>query len=276
MHYTQKQFDGNRKFLYAWFQAMHTRIDLIVHTDDETVDLMGIAEKAGKETERIETFANRFDENSELSYINQNAFTRVIPVSEELFTMLADCQQYHRQSSGFFDISINSTNNLPEGMKYLELDPETQSVRFHHKDLNLDLSGYLKGYALGRVVRLLKSGGIENALINFGNSSVYALGNHPYGKGWKINTEDNDLPVDRVLSNECLTTSGHRENREWPVINPLTGAALGKGMLVSVLSSDPAVGEVVSKIACLAKKEELEEFLKRFTAQIVQTRKFEN
>jgi FAD:protein FMN transferase len=276
MHYTQKQFDGNRKLLYAWFQAMHTRIDLIVHTGDESIDLMDFVEKAGKETERIEAFANRFDENSELSHINQNAFTQVVPVSEELFKMLSDCQQFHRQSSGYFDISINSTNNLTEGMKYLELDSETQTVRFQHEDLKLDLSGYLKGYALGKMLGLVQLGGIENALINFGNSSVYALGNHPYGKGWKINSEANDLPIDQVLSNECLTTSGFRESREWPVKNPLTGAAPGKGKQVSVLTSDPVVGEVVSKIACLAKKEELEELLKRFNAQIVDIRKSEN
>jgi len=186
MYYSEKRFDGDRRLLYAWFQAMHTRIDLIMHTSDKTIDLTGIAEKAEKETGRIETFANRFDEHSELSHINQNAFTQAVPVSKELFTMLTRCQQFHRQSLGYFDISINSANKLTEGMKYLEVDTEAQSVRFQHEDLKLDLSGYLKGYALGKVVGLLKPGGIGNALINFGNSSVYALGNHPFGKGWKI------------------------------------------------------------------------------------------
>jgi len=56
----------------------------------------------------------------------------------------------------------------------------------------------------------------------------------------------------------------------------MTGVVLEEGQQVSVLTSDPVVGEVVSKIACMAKEEELEELLKRFNAQIVQTRKSEN
>ncbi len=268
MQYTEKWFDGNRRLLYAWFSAMHTRVDLVVHAGEERTDLISIAGKTEKEISRIEAFANRFNKQSELSQVNRQAYNQAVPVSKELFSMLADCQQFHRQSSGYFDVTVNSMNSLAGGMNFLELDSAAKSVKFHHRDLLLDLSGYLKGYALSKVVGLLRSGGIENALINFGNSSVYALGNHPHGKGWRINSEDKGITSDLAFCNECLTTSGFRENREWPVINPLTGTTLGKGKQVSVLTSDSTVGEVVSKIACMAKEEELEELLKRFNAQI--------
>ncbi len=72
---------------------------------------------------------------------------------------------------------------------------------FHDREL---LSTYLvssKGYALETIKSILNECVIENALINMGNSSVLALGNHPVGTGWKVNNI--------LLHNECLTTSGN-------------------------------------------------------------------
>jgi FAD:protein FMN transferase len=269
MHYTEKRFDGNKRLLYAWFQAMHTRIDLMVYVINNETNLTHLAQNIEEEINRIETFANRFDEKSELALVNRNAYTNAVEVSDELLASLSQCQQFHQQSAGYFDITVNSLNHLTNGMNYIELDKEAKSVKFRHPDVLIDLSGYIKGYALGKVVDRLKATGVENALVNVGNSSIYALGNHPFGEGWKISTGEKETTNERSMKNECLSTSGYSENRKWPVKNPITGITIGEGRQVSVLTSEPVVGEVVSKIACLAMGEELENLLKQFDAQII-------
>ena len=64
--------------------------------------------------------------------------------------------------------------------------PEAQSVFFQQAGTTINLSGFLKGYALDKIREILKVHIIANALINMGNSSVLALGNHPVGTGWKV------------------------------------------------------------------------------------------
>lgn len=53
--------------------------------------------------------------------------------------------------------------------------------------MTINLSGFLKGYALEKIRELLQQYEIENALVNMGNSSVLALGHHPLADGWKVN-----------------------------------------------------------------------------------------
>jgi thiamine biosynthesis lipoprotein len=76
--------------------------------------------------------------------------------------------------------------------------------------------------------------------------SILAIGNHPHGKGWKISSPETHLTNDVLLFNECLTTSGNRNHPKWPIVNPKTGECQTKRESVSVVTDDPAVGEVLS------------------------------
>lgn len=267
MHYSQKIFDENKKIFYAWFSAMFTRVDIIIFAAASRDDLISIAERIETEIERIESFSNRFDENSELSHINRNAFVEEISVSEELFYILTECVFYNRQTDGFFDITVNSLNDFREGMGAISLIPENHSIKFLHPDIQLDLSGFIKGYSLRAVCALLKNENIDNALINVGNSSILALGNHPYGIGWKIRHPDVETKNDCVLLNECLSTSGNKEQTKWPVVNPHTGETISKKLPVSVITADPAIGEVLSTVLYVAGNNEKETILKQFKAK---------
>lgn len=95
--------------------------------------------------------------------------------------------------------------------------------------ITINLSGFLKGYALETIRDILHSCSIENALINMGNSSVLALGNHPAGTGWKVNfgnqseTEKTGESQSILLYNECLTTSGNESEGRRHIISPQNG-----------------------------------------------------
>jgi thiamine biosynthesis lipoprotein len=267
VQYSQKLFGDNNQLLYGWFSAMFTRVDIVIYDSATRKDLMGIVEKIEAEIARHESIGNRFDDKSELSIINRNAYPNEIPVSDELFSILSECLEYNQKSQGYFDITINSLNGFRNGTEAVKLNKQNQTIRFVHPDVRLDLSGFIKGYALRSAVGILKAENISNALVNLGNSSVYALGNHPYGEGWKVNIPGTNAEC--VLRNECLTTSGNEPGKQWPVKHPVTGEAPENKQPVSVITTDPAIGEAVSTAACLADITDLSTILKQFEAKIL-------
>jgi len=246
---------------------MFTRVDVLICADASRTDLISIAERIEAEIERIESFANRFDDNSELSLINKNAYANEIKVSAELFKIITECQLYNKKTLGYFDITVNSSDDFRLGAESIQLSAEKQTVKFLHPDLQLDLSGFIKGYSLHAVRKFLKKKRIDNALINVGNSSILALGNHPCGNGWKIKHPDINAKNDCVLINECLSTSGNNELTKWPVVNPLSGKAIAEKRAVSVITRDPAIGEVLSTALYIAGHNEKEMILNQFQAR---------
>ncbi|MFZ4725537.1 MAG: FAD:protein FMN transferase [Paludibacter sp.] len=266
MQYFHKILPGNIKLFYAWFSAMFTRVDLMIYDDATREDFEVIANKIEIEIARIELFSNRFDETSELSNINKNAYANEINVSDELFKIISDCQLYNALTLGYFDITINSFNHFAEGAKSIQLDKQKQTIKFLHPDVQLDLSGFIKGYALQSVHEMLKAVNIDNALINIGNSSILALGNHPNGVGWKVSSSEIKTANECVLLNQCLTTSGNNEKTKWPIIHPQTGEIIVKSKPVSVITTDCSIGEILSTVLYIANKNEKEIIFNKFEA----------
>jgi FAD:protein FMN transferase len=264
MQYSQKILSNNKQLFYAWFSAMFTRVDIIFCTDASRTDLKDIAQNISDQIAGIEIFANRFDSNSELSQLNANAYKNEVSVPEELFHIIAACQEYNKQTSGLFDISVNSLNGFRGGAAAVQLNAEKQSIRFLHPDVLLDLSGFIKGYALRTVRLTLKKEDINNALISMGNSSVLAIGNHPFGKGWKVSQPEDETNTGCVLFDECLTTSGNKADTTWPVLHPLSGKVVEAKKAVSVITGDPAEGEVLSTALYVAEDDQKAVLLKIF------------
>jgi thiamine biosynthesis lipoprotein len=82
-----------------------------------------------------------------------------------------------------------------------------------------------------------------------GNSSILALGNHPHSeKGWRVGIDPafKKTNTEVTLINECLTTSGNSLKNQRHIINPETGNFVEEKNVVSVVTSDPALGEILS------------------------------
>lgn len=248
---------------------MFTRIDVLTCVDASRDDLVEIDKKIEHEIGRIESFSNRFDESSELSRINSKAFAEEILVSDELFKIIEECLLYNQKTGGCFDITVNSFNAFRFGIANIRLNTEKKTVRFLHSDVQLDLSGFIKGYSLRSVKEILRNEHIDNALVNVGNSSIMAMGNHPHGNGWKIGSPETHLTNNVLLFNECLTTSGNRNQPKWPIVNPKTGEILAKSESISVVTDDPAVGEVLSTALYVMETNNKELLLKQFDAKKV-------
>lgn len=112
--------------------------------------------------------------------------------------------------------------------------------------LAVDFGGYLKGVALDRAARLLRSQGIENALINIGGN-IMALGDKA-GQPWKVGIqhprEPGPLAILELRDGEAIGTSGDYQRyfelggrRYSHLLNPATGEPAQHAQAVTVLIS---------------------------------------
>lgn len=222
---------------YAWFTALHTRIDLLLLGASTEAEFEAAEEAVCAELAAIAQMGNRFDPDSELSRaVAAGRASGGSPrLSPPLFALLSRCLRAHRETDGLFDITINSPSFTPGRIQSVELIPEDDSgrLRLHRSDIILDLSGILKGYALERLRHLLPTFNITNALVNLGNSSILSLGHNP-----------SDIPP-----GYCLTTSGNATATRRHIINPLTGHPVTGQREVSVTTPDGIDGEILSTVS---------------------------
>lgn len=248
-----KQIDTGKSVFYAWSEAMHTRIDVVLCELSEETSL-ALTNRILDEINRIEKFADRFNPTSELSKINKLAALEPLTISAELLGILQDCIRYNQLSLGAFDITIQSLNNYRHGISDIVIDQPTSTIHFKNKNVQLDLCGFIKGYALDKAMKILTEEKCSNALLNFGNSSVCAMGNHPNGKGWKVK-----LPEQKeefvTLYNECLTNSGNSSNH-LHIIEPNSGKYCNADKIKSVITNSATQGEVLSTALCVCNPNE--------------------
>lgn len=237
--------------LYAWFPCMHTRVDIVLCGEQGEEDLMLVVNAIHEMLCRMEKMANYYDAESELACLNRTAAIRPQPVSRELYDMLAFCVACYARTGGCFDVTVHSAHYTPDSIHSVQLSPREHTLFFLQPGVTINLSGFLKGYALEKVRNLLQQSGVKNALINMGNSSVLALGHHPLTDGWKVDfgqgavSRQKEQP-ELLLQNECLTTSGNDSHERRHIINPQNGKLVEGKREVAVVTTDGAIGEVLS------------------------------
>jgi len=181
---------------------MGTRIDVLLFSDNSSL-LKDVWEGMEKEMRRLEKKLNRFDPASEVAKVNNNAGLAAVQLSDELWEIMLDCRRYFEWTDGYFDVTCTSF----EKIDFME---DSHSILFENYGMTLDFGGYAKGYVLRCMRKRLIEAGISRALINFGNSSVLAMGGHPYGDSWPVSIDDpsdgNALPT-VYLCDESLSVS---------------------------------------------------------------------
>ncbi|MBM3754167.1 MAG: FAD:protein FMN transferase [Acidobacteria bacterium] len=199
--------------------------------------LTATVEAALDEARRLDRLLSNYRPESEWSQINRNAASREVPVSQELFDLLAACMQYSQLSQGAFDITVGplmrvwgfykGSGHMPHraqirtalartGYKNIVLNPSTRTIQFANNGLELDPGGIGKGHAVDKMAEILKAGGVSSALINAGGSSMYAFGAPPdESRGWQVVIRDpkdaNRQVAELFLKNQSMSTSGSYE-----------------------------------------------------------------
>lgn len=260
--------------MYAWFPAMHTRVDVLLYSKRDEAGLLRVAEAIRREVLRLEGLGNYYDAGSELGGLNRRAADSPQAVSDELFDLLSFCIGCYEKTDGCFDVTVLSDPYVPGLVRTIRLSPETRTVFFTRLGTSVNLSGFLKGYALEKIRGILQDAGIANALVNMGNSSVLALGDSPVAAGWNVGFQADFSPFKEnaegvLLKNECLTTSGNNTLGRKHIIAPSTGAFVEGKRGVAVVTSDGAVGEVLSTALFVADAEQRVRIEDAFSPRLV-------
>jgi len=235
-------------------------------------------ESAFDAARKIDGWLSNYRAGSELSRLNRSAAEGPVPVSEELFDLLAKAAEYTRATGGAFDMTVgplvqawgfhDGNGRVPgdaelaqarevAGFHLVQLDPARRTVRFARAGVELDPGGIGKGYAVDRMVEVLRRAGVKSALVNACHSSVYGLGGPPESaQGWMVEMErpTSGGTVEEVfLKDRSLSTSGSHEkffeaagHRYSHVLDPRTGQPAEGLLAVSVLAPKALDSEVWS------------------------------
>jgi FAD:protein FMN transferase len=237
--------------------------------------------RALDEANRLDAMLSNYKPHSEWSEMNRDAAERPVHISNELFALLTKCLEYSRESEGAFDISVGplmkawgfykGSGHMPDhdelltarrsvGYRNIILDPLAVTVRFAKKGIELDPGGIGKGYAVDRMIEILRSDGIRIALVSAGGSSIYALGAPPGEDGWAIKLPDRDpgrsatSGASVCLRDQSLSTSGGAEKffivdgTLWShIMDPRTGTPARGMRSVSVIAKKTIDSEAWAK-----------------------------
>jgi thiamine biosynthesis lipoprotein len=223
-------------------EVMWTKLDVvIVHPEREKV--MQCWDDIQHEVCRLDSLLNRFDPSSELYKLNKKAKKEPTKVENELWRILTDCRGYYEMTDGYFDVSlVNFADVL--------FNSKEQTLFFKDKNIELDLGGYAKGYALERIKLILSQYTVNCALINFGNSSILGVGKHPYGDCWPIGI-DNPYCIGKNLGiihlkDNSMSVSGNMPSHPKHIMNPHLKEYIEEKMLVAVQLNNSIDAEVLS------------------------------
>lgn len=253
---------------------MGTAIRVELWAEDER-DAQSAITAVMDEMHRVDHAMSPHKPASELSRINRDAAREAVPLSEEMYRLIARAIEFSRFSDGAFDISFASVGNLYDyragteptaealargraaiGWRHLILDAKTRSLRFAREGMRIDLGGFAKGHAVDNGVAILAALGMSNAIVTAGGDSR-VLGDRR-GRPWTIAIRD-PRRVDGIvallpLEDTAISTSGDYERcferdgvRHHHLIDPRTGRSADTVRSVTILAPDGLTTEALSK-----------------------------
>ena len=186
--HTFRPQEGGRGMFYGWFEAMHSRFDLLLCDVDEP-SASALCRRIADETRRIGGRLDRFDAHSDLRRFDEGPCGEYLCTDAEMLAFFTDALRYRRLTEGAFDVCFR-TPAYDGATECFRIDAARDAVVKLVPQTVFDFGGYAKGYALERARAAVVSSGVERALLSFGNSSVCAVGTHPSGHPWRVGVEN--------------------------------------------------------------------------------------
>ncbi len=222
-----------------------------------------------------------YRDDSEVSRLNATAHLGPVEVESGLFGLLQAAIALSRETSGAYDVTsgalseawgfVKGPKRVPDpetlveararsGWHHVRLDPERRTIAFDREGIRINLGSIGKGYAIDRVVEVIRAyWWPTSALVHGGRSSLYAIGSPPgrFGGRWEITLHNPFRPESPLgaffLRNRALGTSGAAfqqfvaDGRVYGhILDPRTGEpALGPAS-VTVLAPTAAIADALS------------------------------
>ena len=229
------------------------------------------------ELQRLHTLTNNFDNNSQVSRINQMAGKSKVVVDPDLLCMVNSSQELSSKLEGTFDVTIGPLTELwgighkgeyvPSqteiekalalvNYRVIEVDNTANTIYLPKPGMLLDFGGIAKGYAVDKAIEVLKAKGITSALLNAGGD-VRIIGNKPDGTAWRIGVQ-HPRQSDGISAKLSLTewdtmeTSGDYQRfmikdgiRYSHIIDPRTGWQPREIASVTMVNNSSADGDIL-------------------------------
>ena len=273
-----------------WQPHMGTRFQIIVYARNAPTASRA-SDAAFERIARLDDTMSDYNPRSELMSLCQRAGGPPVPVSEDLFQVLARSQALAERTNGAFDITVGPVvrlwrrarrqHEMPAadelaharelvGHEKLRLDPHARTAQLLKKGMLLDLGGIAKGYAADQALAILKKHGIASALVVAGGE-VAVSAPPPGRKGWRIGIaplESPDMPPTRflLLHDAAVSTSGDAEQyveidgtRYSHIVDPRTGIGVVGRSSVTVVAPDATTSDgMATAVSVLGPEQGLE------------------
>ena len=254
--------------------AMGTILEITLHAQDTPLARATLGELFALAA-RLDAVMTLYDPESDLARLNRTAGRGPAPVDSELAQILAASIVYSRLTSGAFDVTVRplvalwtqaGQTGVPPRAEELararalvgsdQIRLEGSAVALAREGVSVDLGGIAKGWALDRMLPLLRERGIDRALLDFGQSSLWALGAPPGASGWRLLARGPEGGVLGVLtlSDQALSVSGSLGQwveiggrRYGHVLDPRSGLPLERRRQAMVVAPNAALAEALSK-----------------------------
>ncbi|MBI2218995.1 MAG: FAD:protein FMN transferase [Candidatus Rokubacteria bacterium] len=226
----------------------------VVHRD--ATEAHATIDAAIAELTRVDALMSRFTGSSDVGRANGRAAVEGVRVSAETMMVLREALAWAEASDGAFDPALGQAirvwdvghrttppeervvRRLAGRRLYRALDVGhwrgAPAVRFTAPDVEIDLGGIAKGWAVDRAADALRARGISHALVNVGGDLV-AIGGTQDGDPWRIGVqspwERSRLAGEFAIRDGAVATSGdylqsftYRGQRYHHLLDPATGA----------------------------------------------------
>jgi len=218
----------------------------------------------------IDRAASSYNYNSEISVFNRLSHTRFTTISSNLSNILQKANLASEMTNGFFDVTVGNikiykgfyghlkSNNVTKGstfnFKDIVLSIDRNLLRKNSIDINVDLSGIAKGYAVDLICDYLVSNEINNFVVNIGGEIKVHSNLNPQPISIDDPSGITQSSETVFLLNEAIATSGtyidtiiYNDEEISHIIDPLTSKNVSDlNLLVSVIHADCAFADALA------------------------------
>jgi thiamine biosynthesis lipoprotein len=255
--------------------SMGTLLELTLVLDDEARGRRAL-EVLFRRADEYEALFTSYRSESPVNRLSAAAGRGPQPVDPRLARILGESLAFTRATQGAFDVTVGplvdlwrdaalrgtppsdaelASALLRVGASAVKIHSMVPTVHLTHPGMRIDLGGIAKGWTLDRLGEVLAEGGVRDALLDYGQSSILALGSPADAEAWTVALPGGEGRILGLvtLRDAGLSVSGSLGQyveiagvRYGHVVDPRTGRALTRNVQAAVVAPDATTAEAWS------------------------------
>jgi len=304
----QESGDAIRKYAGTTMGTVQWNVSIVPGSQSGTSDVPAGVQQV---LDELNSTMSTWIPESEVSRFNDSASTEWFPVSRQTAIVVQRSLEISLATGGAFDITVKplvelwnfgagpGEFSLPEdvviqkllgqtGFQYLECRLDPPAIRKTRPEIQIDLSGVAKGYAVDLVREWIVAQGFDSWFVEVGGE-VSVGGRKPDGSDWRVGIEkplDDARTIEHVvaLDGQCLATSGDYRNfaivngrRYSHTISPATGQPVEHALAsVSVIANDCMTADALATAITVAGPDRVVAIAGLFAVEVLAMERMDN